>query len=204
MRAPHVGARSTRGQPIRFTFIIHRDMVRTLSNIQARLLMSGAYAQYQIGGPGLMAKAREAGRVRDLPHTARRRQAGSLGLRRRRLRRATTICCRQDIENLLHAIAVQPGRSINSAHDAAAGAAVRCHELLSPASVRATRYSTSISPISDQTARKAGVRGLFHDASHDQGFNDGHRIDILNSAYEEIEANWPLADADARWALTRA
>ncbi|MEQ1611595.1 MAG: hypothetical protein ABL904_02500, partial [Hyphomicrobiaceae bacterium] len=166
-------------------FFIHRDMVRTLSNIQARLMMSGAYDQVRVSGPN-HGQARQGGQMQDYraPIAVEPMPARIAA----QPKPPTEDELRQFyVDNLLEAIGLKPEIYAVVAGPAV-GAAVGATNAF--AQVRA-RNSTLDHYLTarDQAARKA----FFEAYSLMQGRiadHDERRIEILNDAHDELDSKW--------------
>ena len=166
-------------------FHVHRDLVRTLSNIQARLMMSGTYKDPQT------AITRE-NRTRQLH--GERPQVAVPGLQARiaaaKPRVPTDDEIRQDfIDQLVQAIGVQP-EIYARATGPAIGAAISAGEAFNHVRDRNAALQHHLAE-RDERAEKA----FFEAYSTIQGQiadNDERRIDLLNDAYEELRNKWAI------------
>ena len=167
-------------------FFVHRDMVRTLSNIQARMMMSGAYAQPRVAGPAY-GQVQHGGQMQDYraPLAA---EAAPARIEAQPQRAPTDDEVRQFyIDNLLHAIGLRP-ELYGVIAGPAVGAAVGATNAFAQVRARNATLNHYLDA-RDQTARKAffevysSMQGQI--ADHDQ-----RRIEILNDAHDELESKW--------------
>ncbi len=165
-------------------FYIHSDLVRTLSNIQARLMMAGAYNQSQV------AVSRDgAQRLNELrPQVAV--QSAQARIQAPRPRVPTYEEIRQDfVDQLVQAVGVRP-EVYAQATGPAIGAAVSAGEAFSHVRDRNVALQSHLHA-RDERADKA----LFDAYSTIQSRiadNDERRIELLNEVHDEIRNNWPV------------
>ncbi len=169
-------------------FYIHRDLVRTLSNIQARLMMSGAYANLQDDGmrPG---QIRHAGAMREQQAAIGSMAAAPQIAAPQPPRALTEDEIRQhDIDNLLRAIGLAPELYAVAA-GLGAGATVGAATAFAVVRARNGALDRHVGE-RDGAAQKAffdayaAIRSGIRD-------DDERRIDILNEAHEELASKWP-------------
>ena len=167
-------------------FYIHRDMVRTLSNIQARLMMSGAYHQPRVAGPAYD-QARHGGRMQDY-HAPISAEPAPAQIAAPKPRGPSDDEVRQQyIDNLLLAIGLRPETYAIIAGPAvgAALAAVSAFAQVRARNATLDHYLAA----RDQAARKS----FFETYSSIQGRiadNDERSIEILNEAHDELQSKW--------------
>ena len=166
-------------------FVIHSDLVRTLSNIQARLMMSGAYRDPQL--PGL-----RDGTSRQLNEHRSQMTGGDAQVRiaAAKPRVLTYDEIRQNfVDQLVQAIGVKP-EIYAQATGPAIGAAISAGEAFSHVRDRNATLQHHLTD-RDERAEKA----FFEAYSTIQGQiadNDVRRIDLLNEAYEELRNKWSI------------
>lgn len=166
-------------------FLIHRDLVRTLSNIQARLMMSGAYKDPQIAGPR-DDSARQLSEHR--PQLAAADAPIQIAAPRPRVQTDDEI--RQEfVDQLVQAIGVKP-EIYAQATGPAIGAAISASEAFGHVRDRNATLQHHLAE-RDERAEKA----FFEAYSAIQGRiadSDERRIDLLNDAYEELRNKWSV------------
>ncbi len=169
-------------------FYIHRDLVRTLSNIQARQMMSGAYAaqQARVAGPGYQ-QPMQGGRMQDY-RAALAAEPAPPQIAAPPKRQPSEDEIRQGyIDNLLQAIGLRPEiyAAITGPAVGAAVGATNAFDLVRQRNSTFDRYLAD----RDQAAQKA-----FFDAYSSLRVaiadNDERGIDILNEAREELDDKW--------------
>ena len=96
---------------------------------------------------------------------------------------------RQDFENLLQALGIQPD-AFYSMQEASAGAAMAAMESFK--GVRASNKLLDQYVDARETSAKKAVFDTYSAMRAAIRDSDDRRIEILNAAYENVEANWPL------------
>jgi hypothetical protein len=166
-------------------FVVHRDLVRTLSNIQGRLMMSGAYKNPQIAAPREdSARQLDEQRPQVTPASAQARIAAA------KPRLPTDEEIRQDfIDKLVQAIGVQP-EIYACATGPAIGAAISAGEAFSHVRERNAALQQHLAE-RDERAEKAFFEA-YSTIQSQIADNDERRIDLLNEAYEELRNKWAI------------
>ena len=172
-------------------FFVHRDLVRTLSNIQARLMVSGAYNRPQIASQREGGE-RHGGQMNEYraPVQGRDAQAQLAAPTMPKARVLTDEDIRQQfIDQLIQAIGVKP-EVYARATGPAIGAAISAGEAFNHVRERNPILARSLRD-RDERAEKA-----FFDAystiQSRIADHDERGIDLLNEAYEELRNKWPV------------
>ena len=164
-------------------FMIHRDLVHTLSDIQARLMMAGAYPQTAI--------TRET-QTRQLHE--QQPQVAVSGLQARiaaaKPRVPTDDEIRQGfIDQLVQAIGVQP-EIYARATGPAIGAAISAGEAFNHVRDRNAALQHHLAE-RDERAEKAFFE-VYSTIQSQIADNDERRIDLLNDAFEDLRNKWAI------------
>jgi hypothetical protein len=171
-------------------FYIHRDLVRTLSNIQARLMMSGAYDQPRVAAPQAHARVRDAGRMQDYrAPLASGEMPAQLAPPTLSRAQSEDEVRQQFADNLLDAIGLRP-EDYAAMAGPVAGAAISAAHAFAQVRQRNAVLDKHLAGRDDE-ARKAffdaysSVQGRI--ADHDE-----RRIELLNQAYDELQSKWQI------------
>ena len=169
-------------------FYIHRDMVRTLSNIQARLMMSGAYHQPRVAGP-VYDQARHGGRMQDY-HAPISAEPAPAQIAAPKPRVPSDDEVRQQyIDNLLLAIGVRPETYAIIAGPAV-GAALAAVSAFAHVRSRNRMLAEHIE------SAEADARDAFQEAYNELYVGirdeDEFRRSLLNEVRSELEHRWSV------------
>ncbi len=172
-------------------FLIHSDLVRTLSNIQGRFMLSGGYHHQQQRVAG-----QQAGQSSAVPLRERQEQVENAPLMsqiaapQKPQRPLTDEAVRQQfLDNLLMAIGVRP-EIYAMATGPAIGAAISAANAF--AAVRARNATLNDYLVERDQRATAAFNDAYSGIQVRIPDHDERRIDILNDAHEELRQHWPM------------